>query len=462
MTKRILGATPRRVATVAAVIAVAAMTIAGCSAGGGGTTPDTEQTGQWGKGRTITALVPTAGAGLADQYKEYYDALAAKFEEDTGATVEWQYFNNTDEANTIVQTSLASSSGPDLLSYGSSFGGTYAATGGFHVLTEDDWAKLGGRDSYLPSMISMSGATPDEEIGVPHTSAPYAMAYNKQLLANAGVTAPPTTWDEFVDVAKRVQAANPGVYGAGFDPADGFDPWKFVWSYTKQLGGDFVSDDNTTATLDSDQVDDAVTFFFRQYYDFGIVPPESLGWKNAEMVSAFLAGKVAMLPIATKSVATAAGTDPIADDIAFAPLPDVPYGLTERPAGGTPALSIVAGRYWAMPSYADKNLDLSLALIKASTSLDIQEKQYDLVGWAPTTNESLQTITDEHPEDSDTLDIIQEMEPTAFTGAWATIQSGISSVVAKAANRLAQNGTWDPNALREDLAGVNASAQRQM
>lgn len=434
--------------------ALAAGLVAGCASDAGGSSSSDD--------RTITALVPTAGAGLAEQYEQYYDALAARFHEDTGATVEWQFFASSDEANTIIQTSLASASGPDLLSYGSSFGGAYAATGGFHVLTQEDWDTLGGRDSYLPSMIAMSGATPEEEIGVPHTSAPYAMAYNKALLASAGVAEPPTTWTEFIDAAKKVQQANPGVYGAGFDPSDGFDPWKFVWSYAKQLGGDFVSEDGATAELDSPEVEAAVDFYFSQYYEHQIVPPESLGWKNAEMVTAFLAGQVAMLPIATQSVATAAAGQPIADDIAFAPLPSVPAGMDSRPDGGTPAPSIVAGRYWAMPAYAEDNLDLALALVKSSVSLEIQETQYELVGWAPTTTEGLTTIEQEHPDDEIVLGIIEQMEPTAFTGAWATIQSGVAGVVTKAANRIAESEDWDLTAVREDLAGADNSVQRQL
>ena len=33
--------------------------------------------------------------------------------------------------------------------------------------------------------------------------------------------------------------------------ADGFDPWKFIWSLTVQSGGSFVSTDLKTAQLNS-------------------------------------------------------------------------------------------------------------------------------------------------------------------------------------------------------------------
>jgi hypothetical protein len=54
------------------------------------------------------------------------------------------------------------------------------------------------------------------------------------------------------------------------------------------------------------------------------------------------------------------------------------------------------------------------------------------------------------------------MEPTSFTGAWATIQAGLSSVVTKTANKLAQKLDWSPDYVKEQLTGVNKSVQRQL
>ena len=65
----------------------------------------------------------------------------------------------------------------------------------------------------------------------------------------AGISSPPTTWSEYITDAQKVTTANPGVYGA--DPADKFDPWKFIWSYTGQLGGRFVAADGKSGSMDS-------------------------------------------------------------------------------------------------------------------------------------------------------------------------------------------------------------------
>ncbi|WP_328912261.1 MULTISPECIES: ABC transporter substrate-binding protein [unclassified Streptomyces] len=432
-------------------VAVAATTLAGCAS-------DTA-----GGDKVITALVPAAGAGLASQYAEYYKALAAEFKATTGATVKFQYFNSPDQETTLIQTSLVSGSGPDIVDYGSSFGGTLYETGGFLTLTEDDWKAVGGRDTFIPALLSMSGKGEGKEIGIPHTTVPYVMAYNTAMFAKAGIDRPPTTWTEWIDDAKRLQKANPGVHGVGIDPADGFDPWKFAWSYTHQLGGSgFLSKDGKTAALDSPQLNSAVDFYFAQIYQHKVAPAESLTWNNAQMVAAFLGGKVAMLPIATNSVQLAAADQPIAKDIGLAPMPNVPYGMTERPAGGTPAQSIVAGRDWAIPSYAKGKKDLALALAKASVSPSVNKKQYELTGWMPATTAGMDQLATDHPEAKPLIAVAGQEEPTEFTGAWSYIQTGIGTAIKNVAGNLATTGSWKPDYLTAQLANQNKAVQAHL
>jgi multiple sugar transport system substrate-binding protein len=442
---------------LAGILAIAVTAAAAaCSSGSAGSSSGSSGSGS---GGTITALVAAAGAGLTSQYDAYYAELAKVFHQETGATVKFQYYNGGAQENSIIQTSLVSGSGPDVVGYGSSIGSTLFATNGFITLGQSDWNAVGGRNSWNDSTLSASGPSAQQDIGIPSFTVPYVIAYNKNMFAKAGISTPPTTWDEWVSDAKKIQAAVPGAYGAGFDPADPVDPWKFVWSYTHQLGGALVSSDGKTAELDSPQVNSAMNFYFSWFYKDKIVPPDSLSWNNAQMVSAFLAGKVAMLPIATTGLLTAAKGTSVAGHIGFAQLPSVPAGMTARPAGGTAAASIVSGQFWAIFQYASGDKDLALALAKASNSPTVEKLQYEELGWTPTTKAGIQMLASAYPSSAPFLAIESKQEATEFTPAWSDLETALGTVVNKVADNLATSGSWNAGFLSSQLSSANSAVQ---
>lgn len=441
-------------------IAVAALIgLAGCAGSSPAATHTANAKEDRFAGQTLTVLVAAAGAGQASQYSAYDSALSAAFTAATGATLKFETYSNASQENSIIQTSLVSGSGPDMVGYGSAAGATLAATKGFVTLTKADWAKVGGRNSWNTSTLSASGADAQHDIGIPSFSVPYVIAYNTAMFKKAGITSAPTTWDQWIADAKKVQAANPGVYGAGFDPADPTDPWKFIWSYTHQLGGALLSKNGKTALLDSKQVKTAMSFYFSQFTQDKIVPPASLTWNDAQMVSAFTAGKVAMLPIATSGLIQSAKGTPVDGHIAFAQLPSVPAGMTSRPAGGTPAASIVSGQFWAIFKYAAKNTDLALALAKVSNSQAIVDEQYNLLGWAPTTKAGIAALSKSNPESAPFLAIQKDMQATEYTPAWTTLETGLATAINKVASNVATTGQWNSSYLNAQLTSANQAAQ---
>jgi multiple sugar transport system substrate-binding protein len=444
-----------KAAVMGMVITSVVATLAACSGGSSSASGG----GQGLAGRHITALVASAGAGLQSQYDAYYKALADEFTKETGSTVSFQYYSGGAQENSIIQTSLVSGSGPDVVGYGSSIGATLYGTKGFLTLSDADWEAVGGRDQWNAGTLSASGPDAQNDIGIPSFTVPYAIAYNTAMFTKAGITSPPQTWDQWVQAAQKVQAADPGVYGAGFDPADATDPWKFVWSYAHQLGGGFLSGDGKTAQLSSSQVETAVDFYFSQYYQSKIVPPESLTWNNAQMIAAFTSGKVAMGSIATSGLLTSAKGTPVDGNIAFAQLPQVPAGMNARPAGGTPAASIVSGQFWAVFQYASDNKDLALALARASNSEAVEKTQYATLGWTPTTKAGIQMLQAQKPDSASFLAIESKQEGTEFTPAWTNIQTGVATTVNKVAENLATSGGWDAGFLTAQLQQANGAVQ---
>jgi multiple sugar transport system substrate-binding protein len=446
---------------IGAALASTVVSLAACGSAGSSSASSTSASGTTSlAGRNITALVAAAGAGLQSQYDAYYKALADEFKKETGSTVTFQFYSGGAQENTIIQTSLVSGSGPDVVGYGSSIGATLYGTNGFITLSDADWKAVGGRDQWNKGTLSASGPDASHDIGIPSFTVPYVIAYNTDMFKKAGITSAPTTWDEWIADAHKVMDANSGVYGAGFDPADATDPWKFVWSYTHQLGGAFVSKDGKKAELDSSQVKTAMDFYFSQFYKEKIVPQESLSWNNAQMVSAFTAGKVAMLPIGTSGLLTAAKGTSVDGKIAFAQLPAIPAGHSSRPSGGTPAASIVSGQFWSIFKYADKNKDLALALARASNSEAVEKIQFENLGWTPTTKDGIAMLAKSDSSAKPFLDIESKQEATEFTPAWSNIQTGVATTVNKvAANLATSGGKWDADFLSSQLTTANGAVQ---
>ena len=415
-------------------------------------------------GQTLTVLTGAPGGAGGRAQNEWNQELAVLFHKETGATVRYTYYATEQAELTDLETAVVSGSGPEVMQYGSSNIATFAATGKFVKLTRADWSLLGGRNSFLPQALLDSGYGPNADYGIPINANPTVMAYNTRYFKGAGIKAPPNTWTEWVQDARKIQKKFRGVYGVGFDPADPFDPWKMVWSYTKQLGGDFAKPNGMTITLNTAAVKNALEFYFEQDTKFHIVPPTSLTWNNADMISAFTSQKVAMIPIAGYGTKIEAQGTPLQGHIAFAPLPSVPYGLKTRPAGGVAAGSIIAGNYWIIPTY-DTTTERTLALEfeRISVSPSIQLTQFKLLGYLPPTHAGVSAIERRYPSIKPFVAGEASATNTVISPAWSDIESGVLVTIGKIADYVALHhnhlsiGTVNAAAAQEQAA-VQAEA----
>ena len=450
---------PRRLAAGSAVVvSLATVLAAGCgsSSGSSGSSGTTKLSGQ-----TITVFTQAPTGTGAAEYKTYYAYIAKLFHQQTGSTVKWQYSNSGTQLAQTIESSVATHSGPDIFSVGSSYNGTVYGTHSFHVFTAADWAKLGGQAAFQPKMLTMAGPSASQDIGVPFESIPFVLAYNTKILAKAGIKNPPTTWTQWVSDAQAIQKAEPGVSGASFSPQDPYGPWKPVWSYALQSGGNFTNAAGTKATLTSPQVQAGLKFYFEQEYKYHIVPQADLTWQAAQETSAFLAGKTGMLAEATYELKPEMAGTPVASDVAFAPMPNVPYGMTARPAGGQAAESIVSGNYYDIASYT-KNVPLDLAFIKVATSTQTQLEQFKIFGWMPVTQAGIAAVEHASSAAVPFIQAEQGSTPTSFTPAWSYIEDGILAVIAHIAQQLATGQGYSDSYALSQLQAENATVQAHL
>lgn len=429
----------------AVIVATSAATLLAACGGG---------SSSGGGGGPLTIFIG-AQPNFPTQFAAWSKDLTDKFKAKTGSDLVIETYATSADETTKIQSSIVSGTGPDIYNLGTTFTPVAYGTGGFLELSDDDWKKIGGRERFIPESLGMSGPDQTKQIGIPAAMRPFSLAYNTEMFKTAGISAPPKTWDEFVADAKKL--SSPGVYGTTLDYSDPFDPWKFIWAMTEQQGGSFVSDDLKTAQLNSTEVQKATNAYFDLLVKEKLADPASVGWKGGDAIAAFGAGKAAMLPMATAQSIPTLDKTALKGKYAFASLPTVAPGQTQRPANGKPAASIVSGDNIAIASYT-KEKDLALAFVDLFTSTDQQLANFKAFGNLPTNQDAMKQLSAQSTLLAPFLEIESQSTPTAFTGGWADVQNGVQNIVVQSQPGLAE-GTYDTAAVKALLDAANTKAQ---
>jgi multiple sugar transport system substrate-binding protein len=430
------------------VVALATLSLQGCAiVNGSGDDPNTLR------------VMMGADTTYPKERKQWQQDTAAEFKRTTGADVQWETYSSAQEELTAIQTSVISGQGPDVYAIGTTFTPTAYATGAFVRMGTEQWDAVGGKDQFDPASFGISGPSASEQIGIPFASRPFVMAVNKQLLAKAGITSMPTTWDELTADAKATTSGD--VHGMAIAYADGFDPWKFIWGMAQNAGNTLV--DGSEAELDADAVEQA----YRTYFDWvtkdGVVDTAAIGWNNAQALAQFTDGKAAFFPMTTTTAINSFKDTAVDGKYEFALLPTVPPGATSRPAGGIEAASILSGDNFVVADYGTKQ-DLSFAFVKQLSTKKAQLEYYDLFGNLPTNVDAAAQLAAENPQLKPIIDAGRLSKPTAFTGAWSDIQLALVDVVVQSIPSLKRGEVTDDQLRRrlEDAQrDVQATLDRQ-
>jgi multiple sugar transport system substrate-binding protein len=446
------GRSARRVTIGAVTLALAAASLAACGSSSS-TTSSAKLSGQ-----TITVYTQAPTGTQVKDYEAYYAYIANAFHKATGSKINWVYSTSAVSLSQELEQAAATGGGPDVWSIGSSFNGTATALNEFYTIPPSDWTSFGGQSSFVAKQLTMSGPSNNKDVGVPFESIPFVLAYNKALFASAGISKPPTTWTQFVTDAQAIQNATPGAAGASFSPSDPYGPWKPVWSYMEQDGGDFLNHAGATAELTSSQLQAALKFYFGLEGQYHVIPKADLTWQGTQETEAFLAGKDGMMMDAAYSLIQEAQGTPVASDVAFAPMPNVPYGMSSRPSGGQPAESIVSGNYYDVAKYY-KNLPLALAFIQASTSPAAQLEQFKIMGWMPVTQAGIREVEKAYPATIPFIQAEQNSTPTDYTPAWSYIETGVLHVIGQEAQQIATGQPYSASYVLGQLQAENSVVQ---
>jgi len=193
---------------------------------------------------------------------------------------------------------------------------------------------------YNPQVLNIASDGNGKYYGIPLGAYAMGLAYNIKMLKDAGYDAPPTTWDQAEEMAKKLTNRDAGVAGLSFiTDGSGAAGWHATTiAYTFGLTqADIVSGnakDGYKAGFDTQAMQDTLQLIHNLRWSDDVLPLENLDWpRNGEGLAT---GHSAMVVMAGSQFEWIRGTFADVDlkQFGFAPLPHGPNGQSASLIGG--------------------------------------------------------------------------------------------------------------------------------
>ncbi|QYJ03994.1 sugar ABC transporter substrate-binding protein [Nocardioides panacisoli] len=301
------------------------------------------------------------------------DRTLSEFTEATGVEVEVEVIDWLD-LYPRIEVALSSGEGPDVLTIGNTWSVPLSAAGALMPWDDEALSAIGGPERFRPTALDASGPEGGPPTSVPYLGQSYGLYYDREAFEEAGVAGPPTTWEEFVGVAR--QLTDRQRWGVALAGAEWTSNAHLAFLLSAQNGG-ALFDKKGAPSFDTDPVRRAVGSMVAWMGSDGILDPELAGADRVRDLAASLVdGEVAMI-IATSGMRSNLA-DLEYDDYGVAPLPtSVPANEEDRPVR-----SIVGGTNLALWSQTDQR-DEALQLVEHLTTTDTQRELNQAFGTLP-------------------------------------------------------------------------------
>ena len=344
-------------------VAMAATSLVGCGGSGdSGKDTDTAKSSEKGSDEEKVELTIWETSRNKD---DWYTSMEKKFLEEHPNITLNKVVKEGDPGNEFYQA-VASGTAPDLVNCSFTMMDSYITSGILEPLNQytDEWDEWGNFTKEYVDMFTKDGKV----YGVPNQVAPMLFGYNKALFEEAGIKEPPKTWDEAVEVAKKINDPDNQVAGYATLAAE-WTEWFFQY-YVWQAGGDLTKE-NEDGTAELTFTDSAVikaAEYYQKLKSEGVLQSD-LTLKFSDLVTNFGLGKIGMMPFAGDWVSEAItkGIDP--DDI----------GLCLPPAGPSgKQTTAIGGDCWVINAKADQaKKDAAWEYIKYYTGKDYRASYYE-------------------------------------------------------------------------------------
>jgi multiple sugar transport system substrate-binding protein len=199
--------------------------------------------------------------------------------------------------------------GPDLVHLAfvwvKDLGGAHACLR-LNDLVQSQGIGVAGWEDFVATDL-MYGPDGESIYGIPFTTDTFAMIYRMDVMAEAGIAAPPETWQQLLDDSRRVKERT-GKIGFGF--AAGASSANTIWFlanyYWWSNGAALVLADGQggfTTGISAEQIAESIEYY-RTYLKEGLTTEGSLGidaWNAPEVIEPMLRGEqwAVMVPVFT-------------------------------------------------------------------------------------------------------------------------------------------------------------------
>ncbi|WP_127794133.1 extracellular solute-binding protein [Agromyces sp. LHK192] len=184
-----------------ALAATASLTLASC--GFGGSSGGGESGGD---GTTLDLLVPSYSDNTQALWEDVVDGFESE-NPDITVNLEVQSWDNLES---VIATKIQGDEAPDIYN-----GGPFAGFAADELLYPvEDVVSADTLSDFQESFLA-NAEVDGTAYALPFIASGRALFVNNALLEQAGVAAPPTTWDELLDAATKVSALGGGIAGYG-------------------------------------------------------------------------------------------------------------------------------------------------------------------------------------------------------------------------------------------------------
>lgn len=339
---------------------------------------------------------------LQPQFTDYFNTLIANFEqENPDITVKWVDVPWADMQSKIL-TAVSAGTAPDVVNLNPDFAAQLAGRNAWLPL--DDYIPAEVRGQYLPKIWqanTLDGAT----FGIPWYLTTSVAIYNTELLKQAGVEQPPTTFDELAQVAQQVKEAT-GKY-AFFTTVVPTDSAEMLQSFT-QMGATLVDAEGKAAFNTPEGR--AVFQYWADLYQRELLPREVLTQGHRRAIELYQAGETALLSSGPQFLKTIETNAPAIAQVS-AVAPQITGSTGKKSVA---VMNLVIPRGTDQPEAAVKfalyvtnnanQLDFAKAAnVLPSTTAALADAYFTQVGEASTTLDQARAVSAQQMQDAEVL-----------------------------------------------------------
>lgn len=239
-----------------------------------------------------TKIVVACESGSS--FTEFFKSVTPEFTEQTGIEVEYFEVAHANTHDRFVTEALGGTGSIDVYQLDQPWIPEFGNYGYLQEVTEDMKSQVEDFDDFTESGLSTMSYD-GVLYGLPFQYHTPVIFYRTDLFEAAGLSAPPTTWDEYREYAQILTDEENGIYGTCLEAAAVLEPVTHLLDKMLQAGANYWDPATGEVTFDSQGTRDALEWMYTVQNVDKTSPEGALGYENGDVYNLFLEGKVAMV-----------------------------------------------------------------------------------------------------------------------------------------------------------------------